>query len=278
MAQMEIKFDTEDGPALKEADENAEYNTFVDKFKPKKTTDDCYTPPNVYEAVAGWVAEEYGANRADFVRPFYPGGDYQRYQYPPGAVVVDNPPFSIFSEIIQFYLFKSIPFFLFAPALTILSAAGARCCSVITQVDITYANGACVKTSFATNLEDSAIRSAPELYRRIKAADLENQRALHKDLPRYVYPPEVLTVSKIEPLSRLGIDFRVPREKCFFSRALEAQKREGKAIFGGGLLLAESEAARLEAARLEAARLEAAQVWALSERERAICATLDNDF
>lgn len=22
-----------------------EYETFVDKFKPKKTTDDCYTPP-----------------------------------------------------------------------------------------------------------------------------------------------------------------------------------------------------------------------------------------
>lgn len=26
---------------------NAEYQSFVDKFKPKKTTDDCYTPPNI---------------------------------------------------------------------------------------------------------------------------------------------------------------------------------------------------------------------------------------
>lgn len=24
---------------------NNQYNNFVDKFKPKKTTDDCYTPP-----------------------------------------------------------------------------------------------------------------------------------------------------------------------------------------------------------------------------------------
>lgn len=24
---------------------NDEYNNFVDKFKPKKTTDSCYTPP-----------------------------------------------------------------------------------------------------------------------------------------------------------------------------------------------------------------------------------------
>ena len=28
-----------------------EYEDFVEKFKPKKTTDDCYTPPNVYEEV-----------------------------------------------------------------------------------------------------------------------------------------------------------------------------------------------------------------------------------
>ena len=28
-----------------------EYFDFVEKFKPKKTTDDCYTPENVYEAI-----------------------------------------------------------------------------------------------------------------------------------------------------------------------------------------------------------------------------------
>ena len=36
------------------------YEEFVEKFKPKKTTDDCYTPPLVYDAVAEWVAKEYG--------------------------------------------------------------------------------------------------------------------------------------------------------------------------------------------------------------------------
>ena len=276
MAQLEIKFDTEEGPALKEADENAEYNAFVDKFKPKKTTDDCYTPPNIYEAVAGWVAEEYGLNRADFVRPFYPGGNYERFTYAPGAVVVDNPPFSILSQIIRFYLFKNIPFFLFAPALTVLSTAGSLCCSVITQTDITYANGARVKTSFATNLEDSAIRSAPVLYARIKAADDENNRALHKELPRYIYPPEVLTVSKIEPLSRNGIDFRVPRDKAFFVRKLDAQAVFEKAIFGGGFLLADSVAAQAAAAQAAAeGRVAGLRTWELSERERTICRALD---
>ena len=57
------------------ADINPEYEAFVEKFKPKKTTDDCYTPENVYEAVAGWVADEYGRDRAGFLRPFWPGKD-----------------------------------------------------------------------------------------------------------------------------------------------------------------------------------------------------------
>ena len=32
------------------------YAAFTEKFKPKLTTDDCYTPEPVYEAVADWVA------------------------------------------------------------------------------------------------------------------------------------------------------------------------------------------------------------------------------
>ena len=53
---------------------NEEYNEFLKKFEQKKTTDDCYTPEVVYEAVADWVSEEYGEDRQNFVRPFYPGG------------------------------------------------------------------------------------------------------------------------------------------------------------------------------------------------------------
>lgn len=33
------------------AEVSEEYKKFVDKFKPKKTTDDCYTPELVYDAV-----------------------------------------------------------------------------------------------------------------------------------------------------------------------------------------------------------------------------------
>lgn len=64
---------------------NEEYNEFLEKFEPKKTTDDCYTPDIVYDAVADWVSNEYQLKQEDFVRPFFPGGDYQSYQYPLGG-------------------------------------------------------------------------------------------------------------------------------------------------------------------------------------------------
>jgi len=60
---------------------NDEYNEFLDKFEAKKTTDDCYTPDLIYDAVADWVAKEYNLLKEKFVRPFYPGGDYQKFNY-----------------------------------------------------------------------------------------------------------------------------------------------------------------------------------------------------
>ena len=79
-----------DGAARQEG--NDEYNEFLDKFEPKKTTDDCYTPDLVYNTVADWVAKEYGLDRADFVRPFYPGGDYVKYRYAPRPLSWITPP------------------------------------------------------------------------------------------------------------------------------------------------------------------------------------------
>ena len=61
------------------------YRDFVEKFKPKKTTDDCYTPEAVYDVVAQYVTDRYGIRREDMVRPFWPGGDYKRFAYPEGG-------------------------------------------------------------------------------------------------------------------------------------------------------------------------------------------------
>lgn len=104
-----------------EQETNAEYQAFVDKFKPKLTTDDCYTPPLVYNAVRDWACAKYEINPDKIVRPFYPGGDYEHYDYPSDSVVLDNPPFSILAKICDFYLGRGIRFFLFAPSLTAFS-------------------------------------------------------------------------------------------------------------------------------------------------------------
>ena len=50
---------------------NEDYQGFVDKFKPKKTTDDCYTPKPVYDVVLAWVDKHVGIKGRKVVRPFY---------------------------------------------------------------------------------------------------------------------------------------------------------------------------------------------------------------
>ena len=40
-----------------------QYNEFVDKFKPRHTSDDTHTPLNLYEAVLSWAERRYGFDR-----------------------------------------------------------------------------------------------------------------------------------------------------------------------------------------------------------------------
>ena len=154
-----------------------DYEGFVEKFKPKKTTDDCYTPPLVYDAVADWTANEYGLDKADFCCPFYPGGDYEHFDYD-GRIVVDNPPFSILSQIVKNYIAWGVKFFLFAPTLSSLVRLSDLCTAIAAGVDITYENGATICTSFVTNLEQGHIRmrTPPELYRAVHEANAENRK------------------------------------------------------------------------------------------------------
>ena len=80
------------------SDDDEEYQEFLKKFEAKKTTDDCYTPDNIYDAVRDWASEKYEIGNAAIVRPFYPGGDYKSEKYPSGCVVIDNPPFPLFQK------------------------------------------------------------------------------------------------------------------------------------------------------------------------------------
>jgi len=156
------------------AEHEAQYNAFVDKFNPKKTTDDCYTPESIYNAVADYVSCKYKLDRACFVRPFYPGGDYEKdaQTYDKKTVVVDNPPFSILKKIILFYMDRGTKFFLFAPYLTVFNLVDIPgVCALPCGVDITYENGATVKTAFVTNMAAGykIMNIRPRLSRRQKS-------------------------------------------------------------------------------------------------------------
>ena len=248
-----------------------DYEGFVEKFKPKLTTDDCYTPPLVYEAVADWAAKEYHVDKSCFVRPFYPGGDYVNYDYSGGKVVVDNPPFSILSQLVRFYCERGVPFLLFAPTLCSIQRCADFCTALPVGVDVTYENGAEIKTSFVTNLEpyETRVRVVPSLYEAVKKANDENRREQVRTLPKYVYPAEVVTVAAIYPFAGLGIEFVVPRSESVRVSALDSQWESKKSIFGCGWLVS----AEVKAEREKAER-EKAERWQLSDRERAIIAGL----
>jgi hypothetical protein len=223
------------------SEEDEEYQEFLEKYKLKKTTDDCYTPDIVYDAVADWVAKEYNLKRADFVRPFYPGGDYQSERYRETDIVVDNPPFSILAEIIKFYISKGIRFFLFGPHLTLFSGAAQNCTTIPVGVVVTYENGATVNTSFVTNLEDKSIRvkSSPSLYQAVKEADDKNKKMKRMTLPKYTYDKHIIMAPNIANFSKYGIDFVIPVAESEVVSACDSQKEKGKGIFGCGYFISD---------------------------------------
>lgn len=244
------------------------YGEFTDKFKPKLTTDDCYTPVEVYEAVLGWLREKVDIEGCNIVRPFCPGGDYEAYDYKVGDVVVDNPPFSILARILRFYQDGGIRFFLFGPQLTLFSSSLTY---IPCACPVEYANGAKVNTGFISNLfGDVFAMSAPDLRLRVKEAQEKAKGNGSVSLPRYEYPPEVLTSSMLGYLSTHGVEFKVMRDEVspVPLSALASQKAVNKAIFGKGWLISEKKAAEKKAA-------EKVIVWELSDVEREAVRRID---
>lgn len=273
-------------PKASRADKINDYEGFVEKFKPKKTTDDCYTPPAVYDAVLGWLRENADIEGCEIVRPFYPGGDYENYPYPANCVVVDNPPFSIMVKILRFYQANGIRFFLFAPHLTLFSPSQIQWTCIVANAAIKYDNGALVSTSFVSNLfGDIRIMTSPDLYQRIKRGNRGDDNRQDK----YSYPMSVVTAALLGKIAK-HINFKVNASECVQIRKLDCQR--GKAVYGGGFLISEQKSAERAAVEREAAERavlaraaadrEAAErealrettVWELSEREKEIIKNL----
>ena len=249
-----------------------DYKQFVEKFKPKKTTDDCYTPENVYTAVVQWARDQYGIDPANIVRPFWPGGDYEAMNYPEGCVVLDNPPFSIITKIVRSYTAAGVKFFLFAPYLTNFSCDAPGTCHIVTDIKITYENGARVNTSFVTNLDpEYKLRTAPLLRQMIAEAEYQNTHKEDKRLPKYEYPSNLITATMLGRLSVKGVDYRIPAGEAVWIDALEQQRKQGKKLFGAGYLISDRAAAEKEKAEKLTGKKEKETgdiiTWELSERE-----------
>jgi hypothetical protein len=186
---------------------------------------------------------------------------------------------------------------MFAPTLTLFSSISRTCTALPCALAVIYENGASVNTSFLTNLEPKHIRlrSAPKLHAMVQAGIDEYVKSLRKSLPKYSYPPHIITSAWVGALSRLGIEFSVPVDESESISGLDSQKESGKAIFGKGYIVsdavkaerekaerekaerekAEREKAEREKAEREKAEREKAERWELSDRELAIIKRLN---
>lgn len=247
------------------------------------TTDDCITPEAVYEAVLDWAKHEYGIGPGTrILRPFWPGRDYQQEDYGGDCVVIDNPPFSIISQIVRWYEARGVKYFLFAPGLTLFNVAKDfdNVGHVIIHDSVEYQNGAKVATGFITNLSDALVHVSPQLNRAVlETQKQERSNNAQKARKRIAWPDEIInaaTLRMIAPYTEL----KIGRNEC---ARISKPDNSQSTIYGGGMLVSERIAARIKAARAEAAvkgagriaaRAEAAAKGAehieLSERERGI--------
>ena len=262
-----------------------DYDGFVEKFKPKKTTDDCYTPAPVYDALVGYINDHVlKLDGYNIVRPFWPSKEYRAYDYRPNDIVIDNPPFSILSKILDFYIVNGIKFWLFAPHLTLFQYSKRDCTLVCVNVSVTYENGAVINTDFVTNLlpKDMWVHVDGKLHCVLKEA---NKLAFPtKKRKKYIYPINVTTSAELgNYIASAGKNFTIYRGEGEVISKLDCQKGS-KAIFGSGILLSEAKAkAKAKAEAKAKAKAEAkakakaeikAEILSLSEREKKIISQL----
>ncbi len=255
---------------------NDEYDDFVDKFKPKLTTDDCYTPKAVATAVEKWVRETYSI-KCENIRPFKPGGDYQAEDYT-DRVVIDNPPFSILSEICRWYDARGIKFFLYAPHLTLFNIAPElKVCRVVCGASVIYENGALVRTSFITNMEpeENRIFCGASLCKAIEEAQPDEG----KELEKYNRPKNCKISNDFVYVVKAGHDIKFKSDEVCLVKNLDKLKEVKKGLFGGGFLVSDKVAEKLAEEKLAVKKLAEEKLAVkveLSDREKEIVKKLNN--
>lgn len=247
------------------------YDEFVQKFEAKHTTDDCYTPPTIYEALLAYIDRRVmPLAGVRVLRPFYPGGDYEREDYGPGDVVIDNPPFSILSKILRHYQTRGVRYWLFAPHLTCATEAASRGTVGVCGADIKYHNGAGINTSFVTNMwpGNPAAVVAGDLAAELTAA--QKAQAPDKRKAVIAWPDAMTSPALLGKLCDRGIVMEIPRGESAF-----VGKCGGRRIFGQGWLLSHRVAGELRRAEEEARRR--VEAMTLTREEQMVIEILDRN-
>ena len=252
-----------------------DYESFLAKFADNpKTTDDCFTPKDVYEAVVKYVGTVIDMSDKVVLRPFFPGGDYENAEYPENGVVIDNPPFSLFTKICAFYAARDIPFFIFGNGLTI-GRCYKFCTAVVVDSLIVFENGAKVQCNFASNLYGDAIAvTAPLLSQMIAACPSQDTKV---NLPSFQYPQQLVTISDLQKICKGGTEFRIERSQAHIVGNLDNfPKKSG--LFGAQLLVSDEKALEKDKAKIFTKEVPSQDIPVpLSDRERKIIERLNKD-
>lgn len=206
-----------------------EYYEWLSKFEKKHTTDECYTPPAVYEEIKEYVVKFFGLEDKTIERPFYPGGDYKKAaeNYDENTVVIDNPPFSLTAEIERIYQALSVRFFLFTQMRTALQHIDKGVSVWFMPSNVVYANGERVDTAFVTNIElVQCVRTVPELNFCVNPRRAKN-----------TYPPNLYIASHFCSMSKAGAALMIPISPEMLRKTYMDKNRGKVQIYGSGVEL-----------------------------------------
>lgn len=209
---------------------NKTYEDFVNKFKRVKSSDETYTSENIKRLLAEYVEQNFHIPMAKQREIFTLEKDYRLEKIEKDEAVVDNPPFSILSEIVAYFLEKKIRFFLHAPTLTSLNLFRKKngFCVIFTGQEIVYENGARIAVCFVTNLiSGKTVFLDPDLGKAIKAAKTQK-----KQKPSRLFPNDFFTGAKLNRMAAHGERGFMKSSEFHPSLFMEGKKIK---IFGGAI-------------------------------------------
>lgn len=240
------------------------------------TIDECYTPPAVYDTVLDYAVERYNLQDKHVVRPFIPGGDYQKYVYDKNDVVIDNPPFSMTTKIAKWYINHDIPFFLFINgqyAVSLSRGVHGKATVIATNANASFyhkPNNKVIKLGFVTNLEPKNIVLHGDVALTDKLNDLAKKKALNK----FKYPKNIIRNSDVLTAIHRGVELKLTTNNCLFEDRLDYHKEHKLSGVVGGCYLVDDNVYNEYKAAMEKVPPHTHHV-VLSEREKAIIEKLN---